>query len=145
MKRNRKNYWVIILLIILLAAVGYYLLTKDKKANPKDFKQQGQSEIKAGDIVMKVWDYSAEDGDTIQVFFDGKMIADSLAILNTPVQYKLGKLSGGEHWIGINSINDGIMGAASPHINISNGKDSFELDIEAWRDSTAGSWKVIVK
>lgn len=143
--QKRNKYLLIILLLILFAAVGYYFFTKDKKADLKNFKLQGQTEINAGTIVMKVWDYSAEDGDTIRVFFDGKLIADSLPLLYEPVKYKLGKLSGGEHWIGISSINDGMMGAASPHINLSNGRDSFELDIEAWKDSTAGSWKVIVK
>ncbi|MBA3674722.1 MAG: hypothetical protein H0W75_07160 [Chitinophagaceae bacterium] len=144
-QKNRNKYWLFILLIILLSAVGYYLFTKNKKLDPKNFTQQGQSELNAGKIGMKVWDYSAEDGDSIQVYFDGKLIADSLALLYEPVEYKLGNLSAGEHWIGVKAINQGWMGAASPHVRISNGRDSFDIDIEAWKDSVPSSWKVIIK
>jgi len=145
-QKNSNKYLLIILLIIILSAVGYYFFTKNKKADFKNFTLQGQTELNAGKIGMKVWDYSAEDGDSIQVYFDGKLIADSLAIFNDPPsEYKLGRLSAGEHWIGVKAINEGTMGAASPHVRISNGRDSFDIDIEAWIDSIPSSWKVILK
>lgn len=144
-QKNRNKYWLIILLIIFLSAVGYYFFTKNKKVDLKNFTQQGQTEIKGGTIAMKVWDYSAQDGDSVQVYFDGELIADSLALLYEPVEYTLGNLSAGEHWIGVKAINEGMMGAASPHVRISNGKDSFDIDIDAWKDSVSSSWKVIIK
>lgn len=145
MQKNRNKYLLIIFLIILIAILGYYFFTKNKKLDIKDFKQQGQSEIKSGNMIMKVWDYSAADGDSVQVYFDGELIADSLALLYEPAEYKLGNLSAGEHWIGVKAINEGMMGEASPHVRVSNGRDSFDIEISAWKDSALTSWKINVK
>lgn len=142
--KNRKKYLLIFLLFIILAAVGNYFFQKNKKVDYKNFTQQGQTELSAGTIVMKVWDHDAEDGDIIQVFFEGKMIADSLAILNDPVEYKLGTLSAGEYWIGVKAINEGVASPASAHISLNDGKIEKEFSMDAWIDSAA-SWKVIVK
>ena len=143
--QKRNKYLLLILLLLLGIAAAFFYFKKDKKADLKSFKTQGQTVITRGNINMKVWDYSAEDGDSVQVYFDGKLIADSLAILYDPVEYKLGKLSAGEHWIGVKAINEGFMGAASPHVRISNGNDSADIDIDAWVDSVPSSWKVIIK
>ena len=143
MKKNRK-YLLIILLIILVSILGYFFFPKTKNISQLDFKQQGQTELSAGSIVMKVWDHDAEDGDSIQVFFEGKMIADSLGILNTPVEYKLGKLSAGEYFLGVKAINEGTSSPASAHITLNDGKIEREFNMDAWIDSAA-SWKVIIK
>lgn len=144
-QKKRNKYLLIVLLIIILLLLGYYFITKNTKVNIKNFKQQGQTELKAGTIGMKIWDYSAEDGDSVKVYFDGKLIADSLELLYEPAEYKLGNLSAGEHWIGVKAINQGMMGAASPHVRISNGRDSFDIDIDAWIDSVPSSWKLVIK
>lgn len=143
-QKNRNKYILIILLIFLLAAIGFYFFTKNKKVNRLNFTQQGQTELNAGKIVMKVWDHDAEDGDSIQVFFEGKMIADSLGILNDHVTYKLGELSAGEYWLGVKAINEGMFSPASAHISLSDGKLEKEFSMDAWKDSAA-SWKIIIK
>jgi hypothetical protein len=144
MQKNRNKFLLMILLLALIAIAVYYFSKKNKKINSLDFTQQGQTELSAGTIVMKVWDHDAEDGDSIQVFFEGKMIADSLAILNNPVEYKLGKLSSGEYLIGVKAINEGMASPASAHISLNDGKIQKEFSMDAWIDSAA-SWKVILK
>ncbi len=144
MQKNRNKFLLVILLLALIAMTVYYFSKKNKKINLTDFTQQGQTELSAGNIVMKVWDHDAEDGDSIQVFFEGNMIADSLGILNTPVEYKLGKLSAGEYWLGVKAINEGMSSPASAHISLTDGKTEKEFSMDAWIDSAA-SWKVIIK
>jgi len=144
MKKNRNKFLLMILLLALIAIAVYYFSKKNNKINSLDFTQQGQTELSAGTIVMKVWDHEAEDGDSIQVFFEGKMIADSLGILNTPVEYKLGKLSAGEYLLGVKAINEGMVSPASPTISLNDGKTEKEFSMEAWMDSAA-SWKIILK
>jgi len=143
-QKNKNKYLLIILLIIILSVVGFYFYTKDKKGDSLDFTLQGQTELNAGTIVMKVWDSNAEDGDSIQVFFEGKMIADTLAILNNYVEYKLGKLSAGEYLLGVKAINEGMVSPASATISLNDGKTEKEFSMDAWIDSAA-SWKVILK
>ena len=140
---NKKK--ILLLLLLLLIAIGvWYFYPQKKTVKQEDFTEQGQTEISAGNIVMKVWDNEAEDGDTIQVFFKGKMIADTLSILNNPVEYKLGTLSAGEYWIGVKAINEGMSAPASASVSLSDGKVEKEFVMDAWIDSAA-SWKVIVK
>ena len=133
------------LLILLLIAIGiWYFYPSTKKIPLLSFTQQGQTEIQAGNIIMKVWDNDAEDGDSIQVYFKGNMIADSLAILNTPIEYKLGNLSAGEYFIGVKAISEGMFSPASAYVSLSDGKNKKEFSMDAWIDS-ASSWKIIVK
>ena len=132
------------MLLLLIAAAFWYFYPARKKEKKITFTQQGQTEINAGSYVMEVWDQSAEDGDSIQVFFNGKMIADSVAILNTPVEYKLGTLSAGEYWVGVKAINEGSTSPASAYIRLNDGKTKNSFSMDAWIDSAA-SWKLIVK
>lgn len=141
---NNKKRILLLLLLLLIAAGVWYFYPQKKIVKQEDFTEQGQTEISAGNITMKVWDNEAEDGDTIQVFFKEKMIADTLAILNNPVEYKLGTLSAGEYWIGVKAINEGANSPASASVSLSDGKIEKEFIMDAWIDSAA-SWKVIVK
>ena len=142
--QNKRKYLVAILVLIVITFLAYYFYPKSKSYNQATFTQQGQTELSAGNITMKVWDHDAEDGDSVQVFFEGKMIADSLGILNDPIAYKLGDLSAGEYWLGVKAINEGMFSPASAHISLTDGKTEKEFSMDAWKDSAA-SWKIIVK
>ena len=150
---NRRNRNLLLLLLLLLAGGAvWYFFPKKKVQKPVVFIEQGQTAILAGDIILSVFDQNAEDGDTIQVFFKGKMIADSLAILNTPVDYNLGRLTPGEYMIGIKAINEGSTPPASAYIRLNRSgassidtlPDRVSFSMDAWIDSAA-SWKLIVK
>lgn len=149
---NNKRKFLLLLLLLLIGVGVWYFYPQTKAVNQDEFTQQGETEILAGDIILKVWDQNAEDGDTIQVFFKGKMIADSLGILNTPVEYNLGRLPAGEYWIGIKAINEGSTSPASAYISLNRSgatsndtlPDKVSFSMDAWKDSAA-SWKLIVK
>lgn len=141
---NNKRKILLLLLLLLISAGVWYFYFQNKKVKMEEFTQQGETEISAGNIVMKVWDSEAEDGDTIQVYFNGKMIADTLGILNTANEYKLGHLSAGEYWIGVKAINEGFNSPASASVSLNDGTTEKDFIMAAWIDSAA-SWKVIVK
>ncbi len=149
---KRKKLLLLLLLLVGITAGVWYLYPKKKEQKLEVFTEQGQTEILAGDIILSVWDQSAEDGDTIQIFFKGKMIADSLGILNIPVEYNLGKLLPGEYWIGIKAINEGSTSPASAYIRLNRSgattsdtlPDKVSFSMDAWIDSSA-SWKLIVR
>ena len=150
MNNKRK---ILLLLLLLFVAVGvWYFYPKNKDQKLEVFTEQGKTEILAGDVILSVWDQNAEDGDTIQVFFKGKMIADSLEILNTPVDYNLGRLAPGEYYIGIKAINEGSTSPASAYIRLNRSgattsdtlPDKVSFSMDAWIDSSA-SWKLIVR
>ncbi len=143
---NRKKQISIILILLLLIGFGVWWTFFRLKAAPSVvFTTQGTTKITDNDPEIRIWDYSAIDGDTINVYFDDKLIFDHLGITDSQVVYKPGKLAKGMHYIGIKSINDGMMGSASPHLTIRAGKDSIDFDIDSYKDSASGSWGVEVQ
>ena len=149
---NNKRKFLLLLLLLFVGVGVWYFYPKKIDNKSKVFTEQGKTEILAGDIILSVFDQSAEDGDTIQLFFKGKMIADSLEILNAPVDFNLGRLSPGEYWIGVKAINEGSTSPASAYIRLNRSgattsdtlPDKVSFSMDAWVDSAA-SWKLIVK
>jgi len=141
---KKKNTTLLLLLLLILAATGIYFFYFNATVSKKGFKEKGVTTINSNDPQIKIWDYSAVDGDTINFYFDGKLIYKDLAITDSAVVYSPGKLSKGEHWIGIQAISEGAAPPATPHISIGKENDTQEFDIESYIDS-ASSWNVIVK
>lgn len=140
---KKKILSVIILIIILLCALFYWKQCP-KTENMENFALQGETEISSGFIRMKVWDNEAEDGDTISVYFDGKLLEKNLGILNKPFVIELGKISKGEHLFGVKAINEGTTSPASASMSIYNESEEKEFAMDATKEQPA-SWKIIVK
>ncbi len=145
MQNKRNKILIAILLLLFIAAAIWYFYCRKNSTDQKSFIQQGITTINYDEPVIRIWDYSAVDGDTIDFYFDGKLIFKNLALEDSPKVFRPGSLSKGEHVIGVKGINEGTMGPASPHLSISDGKEMFEFDIDAWIDSVQSSWKIIVK
>ncbi len=145
-KSKKKRYLLLLLLLLLFAGGGTTWVVLKREAAPKlpAFTLQGETELQAGNIVMKVWDSEAEDGDVISVYFEGKLVAEKLAILNTPTEYQLGRLGRGDYLIGVKALDEGSSSPASVHVSLSDGKAEKEFGMDATLDKAA-SWKVVVK
>lgn len=143
-KEQRNKKLIILLLLLLIGATAIFFYFRKEKTAPIVFSPQGKTEIPAGNISLEIWDSSAEDGDTVQLYFKEKLIADTLAILNEPVIYKLGNLAPGSYWIGVRALSEGSSSPASAAMKVMNGKDDKYLVMDAWIDSAA-SWELIVK
>ncbi|MEJ7626608.1 MAG: hypothetical protein WKF35_07095 [Ferruginibacter sp.] len=143
MEQKNKRRIFLVLLLLLIAFAGWYFI-KGKKEVVEGVKLQGITKITFRNPQIRIWDYSAVDGDTIDFYFDDKLIFKNLGLEDSPKIYIPGKLTKGEHTIKIKGISEGMMGPASPHISVSDGKEMFEFDIDAWKDSLSGSWTIIV-
>lgn len=144
MPKKKNRTLLLLILLLLLTIVAWYLLFYNKKIPKSGFVQQGITVLK-GDPEISIWDYNSVDGDTINFYFDGKLIYENLGLGDTPVIYKTKKLSKGEHWIGIKAISEGTNAPATPHVSISSGNEKFDFDIDSWKDSASGSWVLQVQ
>ncbi|MEO7046345.1 MAG: hypothetical protein ABI091_13630 [Ferruginibacter sp.] len=140
---NKKKNILLILLLLLIIIVAIFLFFKKKKTT-EHFTLQGQTEIGAGKISLKVWDDNTEDGDSVIVFFNGKIVKDTLAIKYEPEIIQLGDVQPGEYKIGIKAINEGMSSPATAAIAVSNGKTEETFSMYATMDSAA-AWNLIVK
>lgn len=140
---NKKRTIIIIIILLLLAAILFLLLKKKKQAALKTV-MQGTTILHSGDITMKVWDYNAVDGDTVSVFFDNKVIFDTLYLTDSPAVHEFKNLAAGDHMLQVVAISEGSSPPATPHISITDGTSSAEFDVNSYLDST-GSWKIIVQ
>jgi hypothetical protein len=141
---KKKRFLLLLLLLLLIATAVWFLFFKTATLSRTGFVPQGNTVVK-GSPAISIWDYSAVDGDTIDFYFDGKLIFKNLGLGDTPVVYKTSGLSKGEHWIGIKSISDGSNAPATPHISIADENEKFEFDIDSWKDSASGSWIINVE
>lgn len=138
----RKLLLFLLLLIVLAACIWY--LYKPESVDEKDFTEQGQTTVKAGKLSFKVWDNEAEDGDTIAIYFRGKLIKNKLAIRNKPDTFQLGTLGTGEYLIGVKAISEGSSSPATATISITNGNEEKEFEMNAIIDSAA-AWRIIIQ
>lgn len=136
--RQRNKKWIIALLLLLVLSFAFVWTRNNySKEIPPNFQLQDSTVIAEGNMEIKIWDYSIIDGDTINVFFDGKKIFKKLLIVDTPVYYKPGIVKAGRHWIGVEALSEGSIGAATVHLELSNGKENYEFNIEARKDKPA--------
>lgn len=143
MKRNLKNdskkRLLTFIFLFLFLGAAIFILQKDtySKQIPVNFQLQDSTRIQAGKMVLKVWDYSIIDSDIVNIIFDGKKIFKDLLLTSEQKIYNAGFVDTGRHWIGIDALSEGSIGAATTHISLSNEKQQFEFDIEAHKNKPA--------
>jgi hypothetical protein len=142
-KRNRYLLLLLLLLLAIATAVFYYSNKTPRKMLSDFVEQDSALHLNGNDLVIKVWDYSVVDGDTVNIIFDGKIIFESLALQDSAVVYHAKKLSRGEHWIGVEGLAEGFNPPASPHVSVGNGSQVFEFDVEAYIGKPAAR-KIII-
>jgi hypothetical protein len=140
--KNKRVLWVLFFLLIAAAlAYVWWVTKKEKKLN---YSLQGITTVNYGEIKLNIWDNNTEDGDSVKVYLDNKLIRDTIALLYQPLQLNIGKLSRGEHLLGVAAINEGSTSPASATIGLSNGTEKIEFEMNATKDSAA-SWKIFIK
>jgi hypothetical protein len=143
---KKRNRWLLLLLLLLAFAAGIYYFMPRNASSPLPAHYlitDSALHINSNEAVIRIWDYSAVDGDTVDIIFDGRKVFQTLAIQDTPVVYHARHLSKGEHWIAVEAITEGWNPPATPHISITSGSQSFEFDIEAYINKPAAR-KIIV-
>jgi hypothetical protein len=144
MNKN-KTFGIVALLLLIIAVIIYFFAcNKTIKQKQISYILQGTTTINQGEIKLKIWDNNTEDGDSVKVFLDNKLIRDTLALLYQPLQLNFGKLSKGEHLLGVVAINEGITSPASASMSISNETETKDFEMNATKDSAA-SWKIIIQ
>jgi len=126
-----------VLLSIFLTTALFWKQQNYSKQIPPNFLLQDSTKIAPGKMELKIWDYSIVDSDIVDIIFNGKPVFKHLVLTDTPVVYKTGYLDKGRYWIGVVGISEGFVGSASPHIALSNGKQQFEFNIDAYKDKPA--------
>ena len=111
---------------LLLKQQGY------SKEIPLNFQRQDSTIIGPGKMELKIWDYSIVDSDLVNIIFNGKPIFKNLLLSDTPVIYKTGFLNRGRYWIGVEGMSEGFVASGSTHIALTNGKQNFEFNIDAY-------------
>lgn len=144
---TKLKYLLSIGLLLILCFLLYKSCLSEKLGSKKEFPDntlQGHSEISAGFLRLKIWDNDAEDGDTIKVYLDGKLIKDNLGILNMPVVVELKNLKTGEHILGVEAVDEGMSSPATATLCIYNEVEKKEFEMNATKEKPA-SWKITVK
>ena len=141
---NTRKRTVIVVVLLLIATLVIYFLYCTKNAVVIKYNLQGTTTLNYGNIKCSIWDNNTEDGDSVKVYLDNKLIRDTIGLLYEPLTLNFGKLTKGEHLLGVVAINEGTSSPASATISLSNQTELNEFEMNATKDSPA-SWKIVIK
>jgi hypothetical protein len=133
-----------IALSILVFALAISISTSCKKDKikvqtqlPSNYTNQGTITVASKNISICIYDNSAEDGDIIDLFFNGNSLINNYEILNEEKCFNA-TLENGNNWIGINVDNEGTSPPASVTVKINDGVTEQEFDIDGEVEKPGG-------
>ncbi|MFN8282334.1 MAG: hypothetical protein U0U67_03920 [Chitinophagales bacterium] len=128
-----KSIKIMLPVLLLLAATISTSCKKDKTKVqtelPSNYSNQGTVIVKSKNISICIYDNSVEDGDIIDLLFNGNALINDYEILNTEKCFNV-TLENGNNWIGINVDNEGTNPPASVTVKIDDGVTEQEFDID---------------
>ena len=104
---------------------------------PTNYTNQGTITVKGSNLKICIWDWSVVDGDVIDLIINGRTMLANYEVTDKKDCIDV-VLPNGENWIGIKAINEGTLGAASPRVEISDGKSVQGFDISGYINKPGG-------
>ncbi|HUM53001.1 MAG TPA: hypothetical protein PK431_14350 [Chitinophagales bacterium] len=129
----KKLKIVVPMLLLILATTISTSCKKDKTKVqtqlPSNYTNQGTISVKSKNISICIYDNNTEDGDIVDLFFNGNALINNYEILNAEKCFTA-TLENGNNWIGINVDNEGTNPPASVTVKIDDGVTEQEFDID---------------
>ena len=131
--KNTKS----ILTILFIALIASFSTsckkdkTKVQTELPANYTNQGSITVVKKNITICIYDSEAEDGDVVDLFFNGNTLINNYEILNEEKCFNV-TLENGNNWIGINVDNEGSSPPATVAVKIKDGvtEQQFTIDGE---------------
>jgi hypothetical protein len=123
------------MLLLILATTISTSCKKDKTKVqtelPSNYTNQGTITVEGKNLSVCIYDNSVEDGDIVDLLFNGNTLINNYEILNEEKCFNV-TLEKGNNWIGINVDNEGTSPPASVTIKINDGvtEQDFVIDGE---------------
>ncbi|HMV14079.1 MAG TPA: hypothetical protein PKK18_06910 [Chitinophagales bacterium] len=139
MKTKIKQFIPILLLLFVISINTGCKKDKIKIQTqlPSNYTNQGTINVVNKNISICIYDNSVEDGDIIDLLFNGNTLISDYEILNTERCFTV-SLENGDNWIGINVDNEGSNPPASVTVKINDGTSEQEFDIDGEVDAPGG-------
>lgn len=132
---------ITVVAVAILTLFGAASCKKDKVNTqlPSNYTNQGTITVKNKSIKIGIFDNSEEDGDILNLFFNGNKILSNYEILNEPnIKYLNITLENGNNWIGIEPISEGSVGSCSATVTIDDGNSVQSIDIDGYINNPGG-------
>jgi len=84
-------------------------------------------------IAFSVYDWYLEDDDTVSLYMNGNAIRENIPLSKQAVSWVEPTINPGRNTLLIKSVNDGKAGAASPTIEINDGRNVKAFQIKVFR------------
>lgn len=128
MKTTKSSIAVLLILIVTCISTS---CKKEKVQTqlPSNYTNQGTITVANKNISICVYDNSIEDGDIIDLIFNGKTLIRNYELKNAERCFNV-TLEKGDNWIGIIAINEGTNPPASVAVKVNDGVTEQEFDID---------------
>lgn len=129
-------------ILLFVLAISFGTSCKKDKTNvqtqlPSNYTNQGTITVEGKNLSVCIYDNSAEDGDIVDLFFNGNLLIENYEILNAEKCFNV-TLEEGNNWIGINVDNEGTSPPASATIIINDGITEQSIVIDGEVDKPGG-------
>lgn len=127
-----KNKSILLLFIAITMFGSIGCKKEDKKVQtqlPSNYTNQGTITVTKKDISICIYDNNAEDGDIIDLLFNGNTLISNYELKNAEKCFDV-TLESGNNWIGINVDNEGTTSPATVSVRIDDGDSVQEFNID---------------
>ena len=130
------NRIILLFAMTILLAIG---CKKDKVQTelPANYTNQATITVAKKNISICIYDNSVEDGDIVDLIFNGKALVTNYELKNAEKCFNV-TLENGNNWIGIIAKNEGTNPPASVTVKINDGVSEQSFDIDGEIDHPGG-------
>ena len=115
-------------------------VSKDKdletEMNRRKDKEQARVAVTDKNVNIKIYDNGKIDGDSVSVFFDGKLLGKNLRLSDVPLEFNI-KLTKGKHNVTVFAENLGEVAPNSALVIVTAGDKKYELSTNATLNENA--------
>lgn len=130
MKTTKSS--IAVLLILIVTCISTSCKKEKLKVQtqlPSNYSNQGTITVANKNISICVYDNNAEDGDIIDLIFNGNALIKNYELKNAERCFNA-TLEKGDNWIGIIAIDEGTTSPATVTVKINDGVTEQEFDID---------------
>lgn len=127
--KNKMKFLLPLLILVISISIGCKKEKSVQTELPSNYTNEGTITVKSKNISICIYDNDAEDGDIVDLIFNGSTLARDYTLLNAEKCFDV-TLESGNNWIGVNILDEGTNPPASVTVKIDDGVSIQEFAID---------------
>lgn len=126
--KNKIKFLLPLLILVISISTSCKKEKSVQTELPSNYTNEGTITVKSKDISICIFDNDAEDGDRVDLIFNGTTLARDYTLVNAEKCFDV-SLESGNNWIGVNILDEGTTSPATVTIKIKDGVSTQSINI----------------